>query len=647
MLKWWVMLWLRRSPQLAEAYRDMRNRKLESNKFEFHLSELLLFLAALAVGVCYVIFHSSQALGNTNMGGLGIFLSQLLILGIGLVTVIMRKQLRSLLNGWDIALFVSTLLMGLSYMLYSNQLLRRVNLIPLVVLTFASLRAMTNASGSKPFTADAAWEGFSRLITGIFKYAMVPFRALATIGGKKEKQENNWDKSQFGLPAIAQIAIFLLALTGAVMMVIAVPGLMGKAMTMLGESHVRTILAIIGLVIMPFVIFSLTYAATHARTDTMPVTRFRLSPGLFAAGWTIMLLSGAALLVYWLGNPERRAVPLPFAPLTVFALLACLFNALMLSTSPASRGIHLLAAVGTALALFFDIYAFTQTMSNLNDQITTIALFLAQPILVVLLTMQLVRLIFPKVRINQWACAFLLFGWALINTLNISAIVGSIVIDSSQSAGAAIDANFLIMMGPDVMPALSNVKDEQTLAELKQKIGSAWATQIPVPYDWGLAWTNLDKQIDLTPPENYESKENYNPTIKELLEELGNKIVRMVIPESILNLTLPEYASEAGLDLSSVKLEESDLEYLAQLLTAFLTDSLGVEASDFSSEDLLALLNMTEEDLAALTGAETDAQAKTDAPELPAQTEAEMTDQQTAAPATAEPTAAPSEPPQQ
>lgn len=515
MVKFRLMLWLRRMPQFAKAYKEMMDHDKAKKSFVFGKCEWLLLTAAVLTAVLYVLLHPSFLLGNHNFGGAGVFCSLLIVLGAGAGFSAMKGNLKKTLKPWTIALLAATVLLGLSYLLYSNQILRRVNFIPLVVMTFACLRALTRESDEQPFSADALWEGCSRFLTGIFRYAFVPFRALGALRKKPQKKATDWDVSHQKIPGLLVILILLIAVIGSILLGLAIPGFSAKSAEMMGQLKIRHVAAVIGLVLTALIQFSLMYASTHPRTDPDPVMKLRASGGIFAAGWILMIAGAAGLLAYCLegNNPQNT---FNTAMLGGFALMALIFNGLMLSMSQPSRVVQLIAALGTAAGIGFGIFSVIRFLNNPSLTIPSILMFLLTPVVVILLIMQLIRLVVPRIRICHWAVIFLLFGWALVNLLNLSGLLGTIAVEVSQSEKQPVDARILATLGPDAYGATENISDAEAKKKAQTEFANYLSTRRPVLYDWGLGWGNAELQSVLPPlPEGYVLPQDNQETINE------------------------------------------------------------------------------------------------------------------------------------
>ena len=148
-------------------------------------------------------------------------------------------------------------------------------------------------------------------------------------------------------------------------------------------------------------------------------------------------------------------------------------------------------------------------------------------------------------------------------------------------------------------------------------MGSAWSTRVPVTYDWGFAWAGLEKRVDLTPPKDYVPIEKKNPTLWEASAGLMTKMSKM------FNRTDEGAGTETeGPEDSPAALNEGGTDFMSQLLMSVLLGSMGdandLGSSGLSQEDLPAVLNPSEDGLAAMETEETTAQEDIEA--LPAAT---------------------------
>ena len=134
-------------------------------------------LAAAALAVCAYLF--GHAFFSGNLPGLGLAVSHWAVLLVLLMTARCRGRLRIRGNAGGILLLALSLLLGAWYAVYTDLVLRAMNLPVLALVTGQAVYALTGQAERGLLSVRGFWAGFLGLFPGMFRHWAAPFRAVS------------------------------------------------------------------------------------------------------------------------------------------------------------------------------------------------------------------------------------------------------------------------------------------------------------------------------------------------------------------------------------------------------------------------------------------------------------------------------------
>lgn len=466
---------------------------------------IVLLLISLAAAAVYQFARPNLLiLSVRHLPGMGLTLTQWMILLTALLLAAKEGRLRLRKNGAGMFLLVSAIALGACYGIFGNDRMRLMNLPPFIFLTIQALFSLTNANERPGLSFQGLWEGFRRFFSSLFLNVALPFQTFfARVRGTGQRKTGLWLGLLLGGMAAAAAVALLSSADGVF------SAMVRSAFQAMGQINGalmgKLVLALLG----GLLLFSLLYAALR------PEKHFDLAAGRTAPPLTLTLVLGMLTAVYALfvyvqfrylfGNEQTVKMAGGYAEyarsgffqlvLLAFLTLAGILAALCLC--PKSRSVRVLCAVVTLLTLVIDFSAFFRMRLYIQAYGLTLLRVLtlwAMAAILAALVLALGKCVCPSFQLTPPLAAVVVLSWLALNYASVDAQIARYNVTAYNSGALEeLDVDYLGTLSPDALPALEKIEDSTLREQAQKRVEKALMKDFPCPYDWSLSWLKTEK----------------------------------------------------------------------------------------------------------------------------------------------------------
>lgn len=471
----------------------------------FNTADWLALLGVLMCAAGYAFLHPSLfAAGNLLLPGVGMTISVWLMLTICMGYIGWRKLKWSLQSGF---LLASSLLLSAAYGIFSNNILRYMNLPVLMILCVLTVYSL---KGDFPaLDASVLTNAVAHALSSIARHFPSPVFAL---------------RNQFKFGDSRRVKELLLGLGVCIPVVGLVLVLLCDADSMFGHlvdgmfSGLRQPSAglllwnLLRLLILALMLFAFVYGlgrkfAPRGRNAGKP-----LLPELTVATVLAAMSIVYAVFVYvqgrYLFSGSEAALMeggyAVYARSGFFQLVAVAFITMLivlpiLTRLPDSQLLRFLCAFVTLLTMVIVVSAFWRMRLYIRQfGLTFLRAVTLWGILAISAAMiaTLVKAARPRIRIFRPLFIFTICTWLAFNYANVHARIAEYNLAAYRSGALeTIDVEYLRLLGPEAIPALDLLRQENQLpveqmGEVIRARGEIIRSE-PALYDWSLSWLKL------------------------------------------------------------------------------------------------------------------------------------------------------------
>ena len=468
------------------------------------------FLALAFLAACgYAFLHDGPLLaGDGHLPGIGLTLTQWALIAFALLFAGREGRLRPRPGG--VFFLVIALGLGACCTVFSDEMLRLMNLPVMLLTTALALFSLTGATEADPLTGQGLREGCRRFVPAFFSHVGAPFRALRNRQLEADRRPAGIGTGLLlGIPA-ALLAALLLASADNVfgsMIADAAQFLLDLPMT----SAVRVGIALAGTLLL----FSFLCATAQKAVPAADAEKKALNPVSY--GTVLALLAAVyALFVYvqirfLFGGAETAAMAGGYAAyarsgffqLVLLALLTLglILPALVLCAD--SKWVRALCAVVALLTGVIDFSAFFRMRLYIQTYgLTLLRVVTLWGIGMILLSLlaALVQCAWPAAKICPVLTVLALGSWLLLNGVNVDMRIAQYQISRyNEGALSDLDVYYLARLSPDVLPALEELKDDSLREAALDLYRDTHGRHVPRAYDWSLGWLRVERIDDGSP----------------------------------------------------------------------------------------------------------------------------------------------------
>ena len=482
---------------LIKAKTDMETSSADSWKKR----DGLFLLAALGCAGWYALDHLRAFWfgAGYHPPGVGLTLTQWIIVLLALITAKREKRLRVTLGG--VFLLTAALGLGACFGLYADDAMRLMNLPVTFLATALSLFSLTGVTGPSPLTAAGLTDGCRRFFPAFTRHAGIPVRALKTRLSRRDKRLNGLGTGiLLGLPA-AGMALWLLTSADGMFR-----SILEKGANRLGSLDISVVLRLILTAAGTLLLFSFLYATTQPGREGRP-TAPRSANAVTYATVLGMLTAVYALFVYvqfryLFGGGDVASVNGGYAAYArsgffQLVLLALLTLALILPAlilRPDSKPLRALCAAVALLTVVIDFSAFFRMRLYIQAYgytlLRVVTLWGVGMIGLALLAV-IVKSIRPDIQICPALTVLTLTTYLILNLSSPAAFIARRNLNASRTISPA-DLRYVISLSPDVLPELDRIEDESLRSAAWTAARTVYGQNRPAAYDWSLSWLRVE-----------------------------------------------------------------------------------------------------------------------------------------------------------
>ena len=463
-------------------------------------------LAAAALAVCAYLF--GHAFFSGNLPGLGLAVSHWSVLLVLLAAARRRGRLRIRGNAGGILLLALSLLLGVWYAVYTDLVLRAMNLPVLALITGQAVYALTGQEERGLLSVRGFWAGFSRLFPGMFRHWAAPFRAVSA--GAPEKKRVLRDLLLGMCAAVPVLTVALVLLTSADEVFGSF--LRGGLDTMMNADG-SAVLKVLMVLPMTLGLFSWMFGAltrmpgtpeTAARGTDFPALAAAVTLGLLDAVYVAFAVVQVRYLFLGTESVRMAGGYAAYARSGFFQLaaLACLTLLLIwpvLSAYRAHRAVRGLCVLTALLTVVIDAAAFVRMRMYISayglSLLRVLTLWAMGMILLSLLAV-LIKAFRPSAAVSPVIAAVVLTSWVALNYANIDRIVAADQV-ARYNAGKTewkTVSRLITETSPDAIPAYALLEDGEAAEKAQAQIAEIYgiAGEKVALYDWGLNWRQAE-----------------------------------------------------------------------------------------------------------------------------------------------------------
>lgn len=461
----------------------------------------LLILAVLAA-IWYLFGHS--LFGSGHLPGLGLTLTQWALMAGVLICA--RKKLRFRGNWQGVMLLILALLLGATYGLFADDVMRFLNLPVTVFLSAQAVFSLTGQSSHAPLSGQGLWEGFRRFFITLFSHWSAPFQAV-----KQRKRQGNGK----GYALLIGLLLAVPAVGIAVALLSSADSVFGGAVQdrLLQLSHLD------GTVILNlFLLFPLSMALfSHLFSALLPERKLSDAGGgnppplIFAvillALSAVYALFGYVQIHYLFGGAESARMAGGYAEYArsgffQLVLLAILTLALILpalTLCKKSPIVRILCAVLAALTLLIDFSAFSRMRLYIGAyglSLLRVLTLWANAMIALALLAVIVKSVSPALRICPLLAAAALITWVGLNLANVDLIVARSQDARINEGKAGAEAITSLPWSPDYLSAVETIKDKAIREKALRYVTDPYDADTllaPGPYEWSVSYLGLQQ----------------------------------------------------------------------------------------------------------------------------------------------------------
>ena len=461
----------------------------------------LLLLSLLAAG-WYLFGH--DFFSSLRLPGIGLTVTQWTLLAAVLICA--RKKLRLRGNWQGMLLLALAVLLGASYALYDNGILRFLNLPVLAALSCQAVFSLTGQSAHPPLSGQGLWEGFRRFFISLFRHWNAPFIAL----GQRRRQSGGKGGAlliglALAIPAVA-IAVALLSSADAVF-----GGAVQERLLALADLDGTIILKLLFLFPLAMALFSLLFSSLQPERKLSDARGGNPPPIVFAvillALSIVYALFGYVQIRYLFGGAESARMAGGYAEYArsgffQLVLLSILTLALILpalALCRASKAVRSLCAVLSLLTLLIDFSAFMRMrlyISAYGLSLLRVLTLWAMAMIALALIAAVAKAIFAALRICPILAAAALATWVGLNLSNVDHIVACNQASRINRGEAGIEAFTSLPWSPDYLNAAESIQDTQIRERaLRYVLSPSDGEKLlhPGAYEWSLDYLQLNQ----------------------------------------------------------------------------------------------------------------------------------------------------------
>ena len=489
-----------------DAIPELKEEEAASPPPAWEKRSWVFLLSALLAAGCYFFAHFPGIWAeNGHLPGVGLTLTQWLLVGVSLTAARKRGALRGKSAGGGWFLLVIALALGLCYSVFADDALRLMNLPVVWLTTVLALFSLTGANPLPALEGRGLRLGLRRFLPSFFTRWTLPFKALKNLPrpGKSERLRGFGVGLLLGLPVIL-LAAALLASADQMFSSLLTNGFQSLD-RIDGSALLRLLYAAVG----GLCLFSfLAVTSEDPFTPAEPKER-RASPVTLST--VLAMLSAVyALFVYvqfrylFFGSEEAiREIGYAeyarsgFFQLVLLAVLTLMLILPCLSLGKESGAVRLLCAFVAALTGVINFSAFFRMRLYIQafglSVLRVVTLWGMLMILCALLAC-LLKCFFPSARVCPALTVLALCTWTALNFGNVDRLIARYQVTAyNQGTLAELDADYLSSLSPEVLPELEGISDDSERARALETARQSFARRFPQPYDWSLSWRNTDR----------------------------------------------------------------------------------------------------------------------------------------------------------
>lgn len=440
--------------------------------------------------------------------GIGLTVTHLIMTISVISTAIKRKQLRLSLPG--IFLLFLSVLLSLTYAVFANPAMKRLNLPILWLLTAHALFTLTGMNHNPALSGKGVWEGIQRYWKSLFRHWKTPFQSLA------EKAHSTSRFSRSLLPGIALALI--VSITAAYLLAAADQvffSILSGAVHSIAHINFSSVLQILLTLLLTLILFSHHFSLLQRPETIRPVRVRATDPTIFC-----LVLIGLALVYalfsyvqvrYLFAGVESVRMSGGYAAyarsgffqLVAVALLTLSIILPALTLFREKRSVRILCAITALLTVIIDISAFmrmrlyTQTFGLSTLRIVTLW---GIAIIMLALLAVLGKTIRPEFQICPVLAVIILSSWVALNWINMDRVVADDLVSRYNKGAKGPDSIQTLASdqywSPDYYAAFQNIADPQARRDAVELLDiRAHEVQSdgrflndPSLYDWSLSF---------------------------------------------------------------------------------------------------------------------------------------------------------------
>lgn len=470
-------------------------------------SGCILLVCSLAAAALFSFGHDWLNL-SFHGPGIGITVSHLVLTCSVICTANARKHIK--LRGQGIFLLILSVLLSLTYAVFANPAMRRLNLPVLCLLTAQTLFTLTEKNHAPALSGNGLWEGLQRYGVSLFRYWKTPFQSLS-----EKVQTRSWSGRNLLLGIAAALiasmtAAYLLSTADQVFSSI-LDGAVRRA------EHIRfdSVLKMLLTLLLTFMLFSHRFSLLQKPEKIHPVLCRASDPtvvSLILVGLSLVyaLFSYVQIRYLFAGVESVRMsggyaayARSGFFQLVAVALLTLSIILPALTLFREKRAVRVLCAVTSLLTGIIDISAFVRmrlyTEAFGLSTLRVVTLWGIAMIMLALLAV-LGKCIKPEFRICPVLAVIILSSWVALNWINIDRTVADNLVfrfnEGAEGSGSVQTLASDQYWNPAYYASFQNIEDPAArqdaldLLDLRAHELQADGRLLKEPslYDWSLAF---------------------------------------------------------------------------------------------------------------------------------------------------------------